>query len=311
MNRSTRRRTQSIVRYSLLGTAIIVLALYLIFGGTDRISYTIPDLAAVERGDIDTISIRSEQNGPIKIKRKDERWLILPNEYEADSGAILAMVDLIADFELTDVVSEASYYERFDLDADSRYEVTVENEGNSLLKFNVGKRSPTFNHTYVTLPSDPRVFHATGNLLSAFQKGVDALRDKLVLSVNPENVLRIEVTSENDSFRLFKSVEEGVVLWTSSDGSAWNPETIGLALDRMRNLRSVAFVEDSQLDPGINFDRPAMSLEIVEEETHRLVLYAPSDSAYLAGSSQSPYTFTISTFQAEQILGAFSADETE
>ena len=299
----TRKRTRTIVRYSVLGAVILALALYLAFRGSDRISYTIPDLPAVAEGDIDTILIHSEKNGTIDLKRQNGGWLILPTEYEVDSRLIRAMIDSIVDFELTEVVSEASFYERFDLDPDTRYEVTAQNQGTTLLRFDVGKQAPTYNHIYVTLPLDTRVFQATGILVSAFDKEIEALRDKLVLSLNPDNVLRIDVTTESESFRLIKSEEEDAVRWTGSDSAIWDTEVVGAALDRMRNLRAIAFVEDTQLD----LDRPVISLEMQEEETYQLLLFGATESAYLARSSQTPYTFTISTFQAEQIMEAFSS----
>ena len=136
-----------------------------------------------------------------------------------------------------------------------------------------------------------------------FDKDIEALRDKLVLSLNPDNVLRIDVTTESESFRLIKSEEEDAVRWTGSDSAIWDTEVVGAALDRMRNLRAIAFVEDTQLD----LDRPVISLEMQEEETYQLLLFGATESAYLARSSQTPYTFTISTFQAEQIMEAFSS----
>ncbi len=309
MNKTNNRRkkTRSILVYSLFGVIIVALAFYLIFRGSDRIQYQIPDIDAIAKSDIDSIEVSSLKHGEIELRRRGDEWVLMPGEFPADLSRIDSMLSAIEEFELTEVVSEAAYYGRFDLDEDARFRVRALSSGNELINIDIGKRSPTYNHTYVKLPEDDRVFQATGNLISPFDRDEDGLRDKLVFSIEPGLVLRVGVTTPEESYRIFKSVEGEEVKWTGSDSRVWDPEPIQSALDRLESLKASTYLDPTEAPTG----EAAYVFEIQEESIHQIFIYGETESAYVARSSQNPYAFTISTYQAEQLIEAFTWTEEE
>ena len=304
--REKQRRTQQIVVYCVFGAVIALLTFYLVFRRTERVRYDVPDTPTIAEERIDTIVVRSVTNKEIEIRRQGEAWVILPNEYKVDSKRIDEMLESLASFEITELVSEAENYALYDLDEDSRFDVRALDSGNSIVEFAVGKRSPSYNHTYVTLPGDTKIYQAPGNLLDAFNKDSSGLRDKHVFQIDPDTIARIGVTTPDESFRLYKSIESSdestseSVRWKSDDENEWDPEAIESALGRLKDLSCQRYVEDD-----VDLGSPSLVLELQGEETHQFFLFDKVDSSFRARSSQTPYAFEISSYQAEQIIETF------
>lgn len=304
-DRLKRRRIRTIVSYGVLGALVVALALYLVFRNTDRMQYDLPETAAMDEQNIESIRIVSEENGTIELAKSGDTWYVGENRYKTDSDKLQDILDAVTDFELTELVSTAEFYKRYELDEESRYEVIVSGAEGTLLRFDVGKQSPTYNHTYVRLSGDDRVYQATGNLKRAFEQDVETLRNKVVLTLNPANVLRIGVTTPEESFRLFRSEENEETVWTSNEEEQWDPEAISDALERLVNLECRSFID------GDDLGTPKLVLDIQSEEEHRLTIFAKDGSTYPAQSSQSDYTFTLSSYVAEKIIETFSSNDVE
>lgn len=300
--RIRRRRIRTIVSYGVLGALVVVLALYLVFRNTDRMQYDVPETAAIDKASIESIRIVSEEHGTVELVRSADTWYVGENRYETDSDRLQEILDAVTDFELTELVSTAEFYDRYELDDESKLEVIVSGEEETLLRFDVGKQAPTYNHTYVRLSGDDRVFQATGNMRRAFERDVEELRNKVVFTLNPANVLRIGVTTPDESFRLFRSEEEEETVWTSNEEEEWDPEAISDALGRLTNLECRSYIDGDQ--PA----NPKLVLDIQSEEEHRLTIYEKEGSTYPARSSQTEYAFTLSSYIAEEIIDTFTDD---
>ncbi len=294
-----------IVVYSFFGLAIVALALYLGFRRSDRIQYTLPDIPEIAIGDIDAIEIDSQSNGKVELRKRGGDWSIGPAGYKPDPKKIDKMLETITGLDLTDLVSTARYYERYELDEASRYTVVVSGKGNELFRFDVGKRAPTYNHTYVRVSGDDRVFQARGNLVDVFDDDDEALRDKLIFSIEPSSVTRIEATTLDASYNLYKSVQDEKAVWTGDDEAVWDTEKVESLLRTLSNLTSQRYIDDE------DFGRPSFVLDVQGEESKQLFLFDKVDSGYRARSSQTPYPFILSTYQAERIIKTFEPEENE
>ena len=285
-----------------------MLALYLIFRNTNRIQYELPTVATVNAEEIKTIRIVSERNGIVEVRRSGETWTVGSEAYPINDTHLNDMLEAIEDFSLSELVSTAEYYERYELDDENKFELLISGDKDTLLRFDIGKRSPSYNHTYIRLSGDDRVFQAQGNLRSTFDKDIDALRDKLVFSIDPANVMSVGVTANDDSYRVYRTVEDDTSVWNSDDETEWDAEAISSALDRLAKLECQAFLDDEEIQ---ELGSPSFVLEVQEENSHQLYFYDETDSSYRARSSQSPYAFTLSSYSAKQIREAFDRSFSE
>jgi hypothetical protein len=141
--RKKKRRTQTIITYSVFGALILMLALYLIFRNTNRIQYEIPAVATVNAEEIKTIRIVSERNGIVEVRRSGETWTVGSEAYPINDTHLNDMLDAIDDFSLSELVSTAEYYERYELDDENKFELLISGDEDTLLRFDIGKRSPS------------------------------------------------------------------------------------------------------------------------------------------------------------------------
>ncbi|MBW1897607.1 MAG: DUF4340 domain-containing protein [Deltaproteobacteria bacterium] len=189
--------------YIILAAIIVGLSVYLTIHKSDKVHYTLPEMAEISQKDITKIEI-SKKNESITLTRQDDKWVIGPDAYPADSGKINKILDIIDDLSLTALVSESENYIRYDLGEDQRIHVRAF-KGDALKReFDIGKAAPSFRHTFIRVEKDPKVYHARKNFRSQFEQTVDNLRDKTVLSFDGNEIQEIAISMGDRSLALSK-----------------------------------------------------------------------------------------------------------
>ncbi len=290
MTRSARNRTT----YIVLGILIVVLSLYLLLRQRDRIQYTVPKLIPLNTGEIEALEIE-QPGGVVKMDRSGETWVIQPEGYRADPATIGEMLTTVADLQLTELVSVTGNYGRYGLDDQSRIRVTVIKNDRALRGFDVGKRSPTYNHTFVRIDGDDRVFQTPGNLGAVFGLSKEDLRDRLVLSFDPDTITKIKAEGAGWTVNLEK---KGVV-WKTETGEEWETQTIDELLNTLSAFKAFQYRE--QGDGG-----PVFSLTLTGSKLYTLEVFAREDNTYPARSSENAYPFTLFYAVTENIINVFA-----
>ena len=178
--------------YLLLILIIVVLSTYLVVQQTNHEDPELPKLAELDGNTVNRILI-TKADTSIELTKKDEQWLIKPEDYPANTVTVKNMLNAAAKLTTTALVSETGNYERYDLIPDKRTTVKVFNDQELEREFSIGKTAPTFQHTFVMLAGDDKVYHARGNLTNTFNQTIESLRDKKVLSFEKDHILAIEV----------------------------------------------------------------------------------------------------------------------
>ncbi|MDA8139470.1 MAG: DUF4340 domain-containing protein, partial [Desulfobacteraceae bacterium] len=153
---------------------------------------------------INRLVITVKEGTPLELIKKDEHWVIEPKQYPADGIKIKNMVNAIADLSLTAMVSEAGSYDRYGLTPKEKTVVQAYSEGKVVRSVDVGKAAPTFQHTFVMIEGDPKVYHARGQIDHNFDQTVEALRDKKVFDVDKETIKEITFSKGDQSMTLVK-----------------------------------------------------------------------------------------------------------
>ena len=309
------RRTRVIVTYGVLGAVIVALALYLVLRQQGRVQYQLPVTPTVAAFEIDEIAVSMPDGVVIRLERSGEDWSISPQGYKADESKIGDMTEAVAEFRIADLVATRAFYERYDLDEDTKISVVARGGGDTLLEFDAGKRAPSYNHTYVLLPDDERVFHATGDLRRVFDMTVSDLRNRLVLSFDKGIVEALTVTLPDRNLRLVKSVQETgtgeeatqETVWREPTGETWAVDKIDDLLNRLDDLRCSEFLADEDADLG----ESQLEMVIGGDREYTLALFSKTDDGYHAKSSENPFPFLISTWQGDSILETFEPESDE
>ncbi|MBF0572317.1 MAG: DUF4340 domain-containing protein [Desulfamplus sp.] len=179
--------------YIILGLIIIALSAYLITNKTDRDNYSLPSISEINVADI--VEINLEKDGKnILISKKDSSWIVgsvADKTYPADQESITKILDIVKALKVSALVSESGNLTPYELDAKNKINVTVKSKTATVRKFEIGKTAPSFRHTFVKLDGSKSVYHAEKSFRRDFEKTVDDLRDKKVLSFDKNKITNI------------------------------------------------------------------------------------------------------------------------
>jgi len=313
--------------YIILAAIIIGLSLYLTIHKSDEIHYTLPEIAEVAQKDFTKIEI-SKKNELITLTRQDDKWVIGPDAYPADTEKISSILDILDDLSLTALVSESENYIRYDLSEDQRIHVRAFESDALKREFDIGKAAPSFRHTFVKIDKDPKVYHARENFRSRFEQTVDNLRDKTVLSFNGNEIQEIAITTGNRSLALSKKqipVEvkpdpeskeekksrplETKTIWQDGDEKPVEDSKINSLLSSLSNLKCKSYLPGGKEE--LKEPLYTVNLRGTDEQTLSIFTKATDESQeYPAISSWNRYAFVLEDSKAENIISVFEKKET-
>ncbi len=307
--------------YVVLIIIIILLSLYLTLRNTDRTHYLLPDIPDIAKKEISKIEI-SKADISIVLNKKDKTWHIAPKGYPADTDKVNSMLDVIAELTLTALVSEAKTYDLFDLTDDKKTTVKAW-EGDTLkLEFEMGRAAPSWNHTFVKLAGDTRVYHARGNFENKFDQTVVKLRDMTVLSFDQNEIEEIEITKGKQSvifaqkqtpveIRTDQEADDAEVpptptkvetTWESSDGKQGDESALSSLLSTLSNLSCNKYIDDKEKDDLTN---PIYTIQLKGAQEYTLSIFEETDEDaknYPAVSSENDYPFLLNDSKADRIM---------
>jgi len=310
MPSDVKKRRRMIIMYACFAAVLAALVLSIVFRSKDRIQYGLPAVPKVSAEEIDAITVKGGESGEIKLQRKDASWVIEPEGYRADADAVDDMLDSFADFTVTDLVSTSGHFETYDLDDRNKLTVTASGGGKELFSFDLGKRAPSYNHTYVSL-GDGQVYNAASDLRRIFEKDAETLRSRRVLSFAGKEIVRIHAVLPGGELILAKAnpavgdtagsaAQAGT--WQTPDGAIWDTEIVDELLDRLDDLECSSFADRDSAKAG----EPLLSLKLQGLTGYELDLLEREDAGYRARSSQADSEFYISSWQGDNILETFA-----
>jgi hypothetical protein len=183
--------------YLLLTLVVVALVVYLTTRSANHDEEDLPQPAKIETAKVNRLVVTDKENPPVALVKKDEKWFIEPQGYAADGIKAKNMVNAVAELALTALVSESKNYDRYELTPQTRISVQAFGDGGARLRaFDIGKAAPTFQHTFVTLDGDSKIYHARGQLRNTFEQNVEALRDKSIFDIDKEGITSLTIQKQ-------------------------------------------------------------------------------------------------------------------
>jgi len=236
------------------------------------------------------------------------------------------MLNAASDLTLTAIVSESGALDRYGLTGDEKITVQAFSDGTPVRSFTVGKAAPTFQHTFVLLEGDPKVYHARGQLKRTFEQSADALRDKTIFDTDQAAITSLTLQKGARTVTLVKKElpKEAVEASEDKPADAKNSETpVAVPVFEWQNADSGQAVDQAQVDGLLGdiarLDADAYMDDSVKEdlgdaqwqvtfvkadETFSLAVYPKQDDAadnLPATASSTPYAFLLDTPRVENI----------
>jgi hypothetical protein len=190
----------------------------------------------------------------------------------------------------------------------------------------VGKPASSLQHTFIRLKGDKRVYHGRGNFKSRFDQTLDALRDKVVLSFDTDEIHEITILNagEAETFSRIQLPEEKVsgedtsqpsdekndaFVWQTPEGNKGDEAQITKLLNTLSDLRCDQFVDGRKKE---DFKDPTWTFQLKGAKDYSLSLYAKKDDEkkFSAVSSQSDYPFSLAEWQVTHLTKKIEAHTT-
>ncbi len=306
--------------YILLAIVIIAMSFYLFSRNGNKTHYQLPDIPVIDKKDITKIEI-SKADTAVILSKTDSKWLISPEGYPADTGKVESMLDVIVEFELETLVSEQKSDHLFDLTEDKKSSIKAWADDMLKLDFEMGRPAPTWNHTFVRMAGDIRVYHAKGNFKSKFDLTVDTLLDKTVLSFDQDEIEGMEIIKGKETLVLVKKTTtpeptdqaegndnapaappEPKIAWETPDGQQADESVINSMLSALAKLKCERYTDEPKKD---SFTNPVYTVKMKGTQEYSLALFEKTDSedkSRPAISSENDYPFLLSDSQADSIM---------
>jgi hypothetical protein len=311
--------------YLILAVIIVAASLYLIFKNTDKTHYTLPETKEIDKEQV-TMLIIARADTALTLRRQDEKWMIQPQGYLADQPTIDRMLDALAGFALTTLVSQSGNYSQYELSDETKIVLEVFEGDASVLKADIGKAAPTYNHTFVKLEDEGDIYQARGNIRSTLDTDIERLRDKSVLMLAKDDVTGLKL-SRGDTLLAISRLEiipempDGDIpadtasvaplpapgleqpvqpLWFTSEGEEVDARNLDRVINAMANLRCDGFLYGKTRE---DLGAPIFTLRIEGVEAAEISIFEKrDDDKYPAVSSQNDFPFLLSKWKAEQLM---------
>jgi len=233
------------------------------------------------------------------------------------------MLEVIENLTLTELAAEKQDYHRYELDDEKKIQVKVYKEDKLLREFDIGKISPTYSHTFVRVEKDPRIYYARDSFRSTFDYDRNELRDKIILKFDESEISEIELGETGKMLHFVKKMKtveakqekkkegekpqkpeepEKEEIWVMPDGKEGNKSELSSLLSDLSSLECDEFIEGKTKQ---DFKSPIYSVTLKGAKTYTLLIFAKEqkeEGKYPAVSSESPYPFVLSTWDAESIM---------
>lgn len=175
---------------------------------------TSPAILKLDEGSITRVDLKKKDAAPIVLaKNSAGAWQITdPKPLSADQSAVSSMVSTLSSLRSERMVDEKpSDLSAYGL-AQPVLEVDLTEKDAKNQKLLIGDDTPTGSAVYAMLAGDPRVFTIASYNKTSFDKSVNDLRDKRLLTVAADKISRVDLIRNNQTVEFGRDKDEWQIL---------------------------------------------------------------------------------------------------
>lgn len=283
--------------YIILPLIILAALIYLLLQNNSKMNYKVPLFEPLVKSDVQKITIKNNSE-IVELQKEGDSWIMLPEKYKADTGQVNSILSSASSISIHDLISERDDYSRYELDDENGVTVSLYNQSEVLREFVIGKSDTSGVYSYIRLKENKGVYSVSGSLTGVFKTTVEKLRDKQVLSFNPDTINEIEITM-NDKLLLFKSAGEGEdQQWSLGDAVYDDSEVIENRIKSLSSLKCMEYLESGIGDPMV-------TISLKGDSIHKIDILKKEEKGYSAVSSDSKDPFLIPFYLGDEMIALF------
>jgi Domain of unknown function (DUF4340) len=165
---------------------------------------TTPVILKVDPSALTQLVVKQKGSEQITLKKTDGKWQITePKPYRADQEAVAGVLSTLSALSADRVVEEkAADPKQYGLEEPA---AEVDAGTQQLM---LGDDTPAGGDVYAAVAGDPRVFTVSSYTKSSLTKSLNDLRDKSLLTLNPDKVSRVELLKKGQDLE-FDRTKDG------------------------------------------------------------------------------------------------------
>jgi Domain of unknown function (DUF4340) len=175
---------------------------------------TPPVILKLDEGSITHVQMSKKDSPPVALdKNSSGEWQITsPKPLRADQSAVSGLVGTVTSLNSERLVEDkASNPAQYGLGQPS-LQVDLSEKDNKSQKLLIGDDTPTGGAAYAMLAGDPRVFTIASYTKTSLDKSVNDLRDKRLITVNADNISRVELIKNGSDLEFGRNKDEWQIL---------------------------------------------------------------------------------------------------
>lgn len=169
-----------------------------------------PQILKLDEPSASKIELHKKDTDAIALSKSSSgNWQITaPKSLPADQGAVSSIVSTLSALNAERVVEDkTSDLKRYGLDQPVLVADLID-KTNTRHELKIGDETPTSGATYAMLSGDPRVFTIASYVKSSIDKSLNDLRDKRLLTVNPDKISRMEVIRKDQDIEFGRNKDD-------------------------------------------------------------------------------------------------------
>jgi hypothetical protein len=250
---------------------------------------TPPAIVHEDEAGISRIELKKKDADPIVLTKSGSgTWQITrPKELNADQSTVNSLASSFSSLASERLVEEkASDLKQYGLDQPSE-EVDVTGKNNQTQKLLLGDETPTGSAAYAKLAADPRVFTIAGYTKNNFDKSLNDLRDKRLITMAADQVSRLELAHKGQTIEFGRNKNDWQILKpkpSRADGAQVGDLVRKLTEAKME--LSGPNSESKEADSGFAHGTPVATAKLTDQSgSQELQIHKQKDTYYAKSSN--------------------------
>lgn len=263
-------------------------------------SKPVEKLFALDGTHVQAITLKPKSDPPIACHRESGKWVIAePEKLQADQSSIDTLLNTLTGATIDQVADpHPANLKDFGLDPPSETLDLTTDAKPAQFTMILGDETPTGNGLYAQVAGNPRVFILAGYLKSSLEKSLFDLRDKRAVTLDSDQIQKIEVESKEKgkSYTLQKN-PEGVWDLVLPPSVRADRSSVDSVVSEMRTLTMAAIVaEDKKKAAQYGLGSPVLTLKLASPSgSQTLTLGKKDGDKYDATNSALEPIFTLNS----------------
>ena len=186
-------------------------------------SSTTVKVVDIPAAQLQQVTVKKKDGSQISLKRENGKWQIIqPQAYQADQDAVSSLISALAPLNADSVVEEkATDTAKYGLTAPSMtVALGLSNGKTETIEF--GDEAPAGSLVYAQHGSEPKIFALASSTKTSFDKSVNDLRDKRLLTFNTDKLTSVELDSKKGPVSFAKNNQGD---WQIVKPAAWRADS--------------------------------------------------------------------------------------